>query len=305
MSQALSLNDVAVELEVHYMTIYRYVRLGLLPASKVGRMWQVLPQDLEEFRTEGSRAGGANAGSKHRQTNWHRRYVSRLIAGDQAGAWSVIEAARLAGYSSTDVYLEMMTPAMHHLGERWASDEAGIGEEHQATTIVRRHVGRLSPQFTRRGRSRGTVLVGCPPGERHDIGLSMIADLLRAAGYEVADLGADVPVDSFIEAAQRLRSQLVAVGISVHDRDLLWLADKVAINMGQLASQPLVMVGGNGISGPGSDQDPDARVNANYVIGRAHTVVGLIDTHRRSRAGQQRYVGGDVPDGVSSTDVVE
>lgn len=44
----IGLRDAAERLGVHYMTAYRYVRLGVLPAEKVGGEWQVRPSDLAE-----------------------------------------------------------------------------------------------------------------------------------------------------------------------------------------------------------------------------------------------------------------
>ena len=47
----LTLQEAADELGVHYMTAYRYVRLGMLEATKRGRSWVVHREDLEAFRT--------------------------------------------------------------------------------------------------------------------------------------------------------------------------------------------------------------------------------------------------------------
>jgi excisionase family DNA binding protein len=44
----LRLDEVAADLSVHYMTVYRYVRLGLIPATKVGQTWRITPEALAE-----------------------------------------------------------------------------------------------------------------------------------------------------------------------------------------------------------------------------------------------------------------
>ncbi|MGH1488924.1 MAG: cobalamin-dependent protein [Acidimicrobiales bacterium] len=279
MADHLSLQAVASELDLHYMTIYRYVRLGLLPASKAGGKWQVRRADLEQFRARGDQGDEVMRGpadSQLTRADWSGRYEVRLIAGDHVGAWSVIEAAMVAGHSRTDVYLQIMTSSMYSLGERWHTNAADIAEERQATAIVRRHIGRLSPHFVRRGRSRGSVVLGCLPGERHDTGIAMVADLLRASGYDVIELGADVHVDAFVHMAEQ-QSRLVAVGLSAYHRDSLQAADELAMELRQLPSRPLVVVGGNVV------ENLDSAPSGNYVISDALSIAQLIDAHRLER----------------------
>ena len=53
MSETMTLQEAADRLGVHYMTAYRYVRLGKLPATKVGATWVVALQDLEPLVANG------------------------------------------------------------------------------------------------------------------------------------------------------------------------------------------------------------------------------------------------------------
>ncbi len=214
----LTLNEAAELLGVHYMTAYRYVRLGLLPAVKVGGTWQVAQADLEAFRAESVPAvaadGVAPVAGGRRRAPWAARLESRLIAGDTRGSWGVIEAAMAAGTELDEIYLDVISPAMQSIGARWAAGELDVSVEHRATGIAFRLIGRLGPRFARRGRTRGTVLLGSPEGERHSLPIALLADLLRGEGWEVSDMGADMPLDSFVKAAQRT-TDLVAVGVSV------------------------------------------------------------------------------------------
>ena len=207
----LTLHEAAEVLGVHYMTAYRYVRLGLLHATKVGGTWRVATDDLEAFR---SGAVPAEPGSPKRRAPWAARLEARLVVGDARGAWGVVEAALAAGAELNDVYLEVITPAMRSIGARWAAGELDISVEHRASGIAQRLIGRLGPRFARRGRSRGTVLVGAPVGERHSLPIAMLADMLRGDGWEVSDVGVDLPISSFILAADEI-DDLAAIGVSV------------------------------------------------------------------------------------------
>lgn len=211
-SAVLTLNEAAELLGVHYMTAYRYVRLGLLPATKIGGIWQVTAADLEAYQAQS--AVGVVVGGGRRRAPWAARLESRLVAGDTAGAWGVVEAALAAGTELDEIYLDVITPAMHSIGDRWATGELDVSVEHRATGIAFRLIGRLGPRFARRGRTRGVVLLGSPEGERHSLPIALLADLLRGEGWDVSDMGADMPLDSFVSAAQGT-ADLVAIGVSV------------------------------------------------------------------------------------------
>ena len=213
MSSDLTLHEAAAALGVHYMTAYRYVRLGLLEASKSGGTWRVSPDALRRFR-----AGGDNAPvtgrAERRRAPWAGRLEARLIAGDDRGAWGVVESALAAGADLNDVYLEVLSPAMVSIGERWRKGEVDVAVEHRASGIATRIIGRLGHRFVRRGRSRGALIVGTPAGESHSLPTAILSDLLRLRGWEVSDLGADVPHDSFLYAVEQMPN-VVAVGLSV------------------------------------------------------------------------------------------
>lgn len=238
----LTLQQAADELGVHYMTAYRYVRLGQLDAVKIGGGWRVSPAALAELRSEqhsGSR-------SQHKSAPWGQRLESRLIAGDAAGAWGVVEASMAAGTPVDAVYLDVISPALHSIGDRWAAGEIDVAVEHRASGIAGRLVGRLGPRCVRRGRSRGCVLLGSPEGERHGLVVSILADLIRLGGWEVHDLGPDTPHESFVHAA-RLTDDIVAIGLSVtHPEVLESCATACAIIKSAGVSVPIV-VGGQAI----------------------------------------------------------
>ena len=209
---ALTLDEAARRLGVHYMTAYRYVRLGRLPATQSGGRWFVRPEALRRLVD----APAATPGRRPRTWDARReRLQSRLLEGDLLGCWAIVEQALTAGASPTDVYLELLAPALRAIGEDWERGTRDVGEEHRASAVALRLLGRLSPTFTRSGRRRpGTILLGGAPGDPHCIPVAMVADVLRGAGRTVIDLGANVPESSVLVAAERTH-RLFAAGISV------------------------------------------------------------------------------------------
>ena len=219
-NQTISLTEAAEHLGVHYMTAYRYVRTGRLPATKVGAEWRVALRDVEALRTGSAGAaavGGPPPGGpgwgRRRRRDYHLRLEDRLVAGDEAGAWTIIENALTAGVDPEEVYLEVLAPAMSMIGDEWEAGRVTVAQEHRASGVMLRLIGRLGPRFSRRGRKRGTIVLGAPAGDHHGVPVALAADLLRGAGFTVIDLGADTPAVSFVDAG-RSAERLLGVGIS-------------------------------------------------------------------------------------------
>lgn len=269
----LTLQEAAELLGVHYMTAYRYVRLGLLDARKVGGTWRVEPAALDEFRRGAVATVSPIGAGRRKRAPWAERLEQRLLAGDARGSWGVIEAALAAGAELDEVYLDVLAPAMASIGARWERGEIDISLEHRASGIATRLIGRLGPRFVRRGRSRGVVLLGAPSGERHALPVAMLADLVRHAGWEVFDLGADTPAASFAHAADATED-LVAVGVSVVTPASLDAAAEVFAALRSVVDPTVVLVVGGGAV---RDEEHAHRLGADALATDAAALVALLD----------------------------
>jgi len=204
----MTLQQAADRLGTHYMTVYRYVRLGRLPARKVGGTWQVEESDVEALIR-----GGEQAVRPRPSADWSARLEARMLEGDEAGAWGVVEAALTSANTPSQIYTDLMVPALTSIGSRWHRGEVTIAQEHLATAVAMRLIGRLGPHFARKGRPKGVVVVSTPAEERHGIPSLIISDLLRGAGFQVLDLGTDVPPDSLGQILEQVDG-LTAVCVS-------------------------------------------------------------------------------------------
>jgi excisionase family DNA binding protein len=246
----LTLHEAADRLGVHYMTVYRRVRLGMLAARKVGGQWRIDPADLGASgrAAAGRRPRSAGEAPAHgtlapRTAPWADRLRARMLAGDVAGSWQVVEAAMAAGVEPADVYVDILGPAMHGIGDGWQRGELGIDEEHLATSVALSIVGRMGSRFRRRGRRLGTVLIAMPTGERHLLGAAMIADILAHEGYEVLNLGADTPPASLARAVA-VHDDLRAVIVTVVDSTRLAAAARLIAGARRIDGGPPVIAGG-------------------------------------------------------------
>jgi excisionase family DNA binding protein len=233
-AEALNLKQVAQRLGVHYMTAYRYVRTGQLRATRVGPIWTVEPAVLAAF--EQQRAGGAAAGPG--PVDWVARLTDRLVAGDEAGAWDLVEHALVAGWSPEDAILRLIEPAVVAV-----EPAHGPAAGHLAATSATRTAAVLAGRFRTRGRHRGTVVLGAPAGESHSLGLALLADVLRIRGLAVLELGGHATPEAFVDAATGA-DRLVAVAVGVTDRERLWEAREVVVAVRAALPATAILLGG-------------------------------------------------------------
>jgi excisionase family DNA binding protein len=269
-TQPLTLAQAADELGVHYMTVYRYVRTGRLPAIRVGGTWQVDPADLALVRRTGSE-------TRPRRSTGTRpsraRLEARLVAGDEAGAWALLEAALASAMTPADVLLELVAPTMQSIGTRWQGGDLSIADEHRASAVAARLISRLGARFARRGVKRGTVVLASPAGELHAAPVAIAANLLRWQGFDVIELGANTPAAAVAETVAQA-PDLVAVGLAC-TTDAASRAVGRAIAMVRRASPATpILLGGASITGTDHARKLGADV---YTGGRADEVVRAVE----------------------------
>ena len=116
--------------------------------------------------------------------------------------------------------------------------------------------------LARRGRKRGTIVLGAVAGEEHALPGAILADLIRGAGFDVVDLGPNTPTDSFVDAA-RGASRLVAVivGAITSGRDADVQRAVAGLHGSGVAAA--VLVGGPGIA----DEEHARRLGADGWTG--------------------------------------
>jgi excisionase family DNA binding protein len=267
-NQAMTLEEAADLLQVHYMTVYKYVRTGRIRAEQHEGRWVIERDDLQAFRDRSGKAprrsaSGPNSAQTQRWEGRAERLMARMRVGDGPGAWSIIESALVSG-SPSDMYVQLLGPALRRIGDGWSRGAISIADEHRATAVALGLAGMLSPLFVKRGPSRsGTVLLAGAEGDAHVIPLLMVADALRADGWGVVNLGADVPRAELVATAQGTE-HLRAVGISLSSernaartskniRSLRAACPDVPVLLGGPAAEPEQMARDLGADGWASD----------------------------------------------------
>ena len=145
-----------------------------------------------------------------------RMYATTLVAGDEVAAEIAIREALEADLSAAEIDDEIIAPALWLVGELWERGEMSVADEHLASEISLRVLA-LHREVTRVAQDRRThqVMLATPAGELHTIGLRMVGELLRAAGYPAVMLGADVPADALVACVRRHRPDVVCVSATM------------------------------------------------------------------------------------------
>ena len=131
------------------------------------------------------------------------RGKARLITG------AVAEALE-NGCAPEDI-LSTMICAMDVVGDRFKNGEIFVPEMLIAAKAMKKGVEELKPHLaTGAAGALGKVVIGTVAGDLHDIGKNLVAMMIESAGFEIIDLGVDVPVEKFVSAAGEEGVKIVA-----------------------------------------------------------------------------------------------
>lgn len=108
-----------------------------------------------------------------------------------------------AGVSSGDILNQAMVPAMSEVGDLFERGEFYIPEMLIAARAMKAGMEVLRPHLVSSGvQPAGRVALGTVSGDIHDIGKNLVAMMLEGGGFEVIDLGVDVPPERFVQAVR-------------------------------------------------------------------------------------------------------
>lgn len=145
-----------------------------------------------------------------------RVFETALLAGDEIAAEIAIREAMEADVSAAEIDDMIIAPALWRVGELWESGEISVADEHIATEISLRVLAlQREAQRTANARSGRTVMLAAPAGDIHIVALRMADNLLRAAGFQIVMLGADVPADALGDATRRYRPDVVCFTVTM------------------------------------------------------------------------------------------
>jgi corrinoid protein of di/trimethylamine methyltransferase len=140
------------------------------------------------------------------------RLREAILTGDANTAKEVTEAALKEGANPQSLVMDYMVPAMDEVGNRFECNEYFVPELLIAARAMKTSLELIRPLLSEQGiEPIGRVVIGTVKGDLHDIGKGLVASMLEGGGFEVTDLGVDVPADRFVQAVQETNAHIIAL----------------------------------------------------------------------------------------------
>ena len=173
--------------------------------------------------------------------------ATAVTAGDKPAAVAGTQQALTAGIDPLTVIDEGLVPGIREAGDRFQSGDYFLPNLIASARAMSAAMQLLEPELRARqqmARRLGTVVIGTVKGDIHEIGKSLVATMLSANGFEVHDLGVDVPIEKFTAAVREHGANLV--GLSALLTTTMGVQRKVieALRAEGLRDGVKVMVGG-------------------------------------------------------------
>lgn len=135
-----------------------------------------------------------------------------ILDGDHVATQAEARAAVEAGITAAEILHTAMIPAMSEVGCRFENAEYFVPEMLVSARAMKAGLEVVRPLLVGSGHEPvGKVAIGTVKGDLHDIGKNLVGMMLEGAGFEIVDLGTDVPPETFVEA---IRSGADMIGLS-------------------------------------------------------------------------------------------
>jgi corrinoid protein of di/trimethylamine methyltransferase len=178
-----------------------------------------------------------------------------ILTGNARKAEEVTKAALEANVNPSELLAKYMIPAMDEVGKRFECNEYFVPELLIAARAMKTSLALLTPHLAAAGTEpAGRVVIGTVQGDLHDIGKNLVASMLEGGGFEVVDLGVDVPAQKFIEAVKEKEGSIVAMSALLTTTMVQMKAVIQALDAAGLRDKTKVMVGGAPITQQYADE---------------------------------------------------
>jgi len=125
---------------------------------------------------------------------------------------SLVNTALSSGLTAKEILDKGLMPGMDVIGAEFKKGKKFVPEVLLSARTMQASLGILKPLLAQAGaKMAGKVIIGTVKGDLHDIGKSLVGMMLEGGGFEVVDLGKDVPPEKFVEAVKKEKPDIVAM----------------------------------------------------------------------------------------------
>ncbi len=199
-----------------------------------------------------------------------------IVAGKADDASAATRKAVDAGMAPQDIINDSMIAAMSEVGQRFQDGKAFVPQLLMAGRAMKSALELLKPMMAGgASTSKGRVVIGTVKGDLHDIGKNLVASMLEGCGFEVINIGIDVPADKFVEEVRRSQPDILCMS-ALLTTTMTYMKDVIeALEASGLRDKVKIMVGGAPVSQRFADEiGADAYSdNANSAVAVANRLM--------------------------------
>jgi len=144
----------------------------------------------------------------------------------------------------TKEIINCITGSMRELGDRFEKKQIFIPELLVASDVITELMPIIEPYLQKKNIHKQTIVLGTVEGDIHEIGKNLVAVVLKAEGYNVIDLGTDVGVDVFLQAASDKGAEIIGLSTLMTTTMLVQKEVIVRLNDKNVRSDYFVIIGG-------------------------------------------------------------
>lgn len=174
------------------------------------------------------------------------RLKDAVVNCDLENVESITKSALTAGVDPLKAIQEGLAKGIREVGDRYGRGEAYLPELVMAANVMSKGVAILEPSIPK-GADRGglgKVVLGTVEGDIHDIGKSLVGTILGTAGFDIIDLGVDVPAGKLVETSVSNKAKIVGMS-ALMTTTMVHMPDVIAgLAAKGVRKGTIVMVGG-------------------------------------------------------------
>ncbi len=195
-----------------------------------------------------------------------------IINGSDKGIADHVATLMEQGHTPGSILNDALIPAMDEVGDLYQKGEYFLPELLISARAMQRALDVIKPRLAEQGvKSAGKVVIGTVRGDLHDLGKNLVNMTLEGAGFEVIDLGKDVPPDKFVAAIKEHDPLVVGLSALITTTMPAMKETIDAITSAGLRSKVKIMIGGAPVTSDyareiGADYyGPDSTAGKNYA----------------------------------------
>jgi 5-methyltetrahydrofolate--homocysteine methyltransferase len=168
-----------------------------------------------------------------------------IVEGDDEAAPAKAHEALNAGVPALDILNQAIVPGIVEAGRLWNHNKYFLPDVILSAGAFKAALAVVQPKLGATvGRDRGRIILGVVAGDMHDLGKTIVTAMLTGGGFEVVDLGVDVPIQTFVDKAAQLKPDILGLGAYMSTTMLLMKDVIDGLKAAGLRDQVKVMVGG-------------------------------------------------------------